>query len=154
LEALQQFQKDHETWMCLGTYTVASKIISWMAYGKGHRNRTGAVPSVRWSDNEESLIHNGEELRVKDFQRVACKVVLQADKLLSDMFNGAWDQLSPQINLQRLVDKVIRVGAGQSFATNAKNEWLGAGPGQVLRAMDKAIFDGTTCQWKKTAVRK
>ncbi|CAI6091000.1 unnamed protein product [Clonostachys chloroleuca] len=48
VEALQQFQKEHEMWMCLGTYTVASKIISWMAYGKGHRNKTGATPTVRW----------------------------------------------------------------------------------------------------------
>ncbi len=154
VEALERFQKEHETWMCLGTYTVASKIISWMAYGKGHRSKTGAAPTVRWSEDEESLIHNGEELRVRDFQRVACKIVRQADELLDTMLNGAWDRLGPQIDMQRLVDNVIRVGAGQSFATNAKNEWLEPGPGQVLRAMEKAIFSSTTGQWKKSGVRK
>ena len=154
VEALERFQKEHETWMCLGTYTVASKIISWMAYGKGHRSKTGAAPTVRWSEDEESLIHNGEELRVRDFQRVAYKIVRQANELLDTMLNGAWDRLGPQINMQRLVDNVIRVGAGQSFATNAKNEWLEPGPGQILRAMEKAIFSSTTGQWKKSGVRK
>ncbi|KAH8662637.1 hypothetical protein BGZ61DRAFT_462911 [Ilyonectria robusta] len=71
VEALDRFQQEHETWMCIGTYTVMSKIINWMAYGKGHRNKTGGPPTVRWSDDDEALVHNGDHMLVRDFQRAA-----------------------------------------------------------------------------------
>jgi hypothetical protein len=36
---------------------------------------------------------------------------------------------------------MIRLGAGQSFASNPKNKWLGAGPEKVMRLMEASIFD-------------
>ncbi|KAK5994713.1 ATP-dependent DNA helicase tlh2-like protein [Cladobotryum mycophilum] len=154
IEALTRFRQEHETWMCIGTYTVMSKVINWMAYGKGHRNKTGGTPTVRWSDDGESLVHNGEQMLVRDFQRAACKVTVQADELLNQMLGGTWDRTGPGIDMKRIVDTTVRLGAGQSFVTNEKNGWLDAGPGKVMRSMEASIFDKTTNQWKRAGVRR
>jgi hypothetical protein len=39
LDILDRFEAQFARWMCVGTYTVISKIINWMAYGKGHRQK-------------------------------------------------------------------------------------------------------------------
>ncbi|KFA71004.1 hypothetical protein S40288_10386 [Stachybotrys chartarum IBT 40288] len=153
-EAADQFRQEHEQWMCVGKYTVIGKIINWMAYGKGHRNQTSGAPSVHWSDDGESLYHNGEQLRVQDFQRAACKLVQDADRLLDQLFGGTWGQVGPTIDLNKISDTVIRLGAGQSFATNEKNAWLDIGPGKIIRANSALLFDSVKCQWKRTNVRK
>lgn len=154
VEALDRFQQEHETWMCIGTYTVMSKIINWMAYGKGHRNKTGGPPTVRWSDDDEALVHNGDHMLVRDFQRAACKIMVQADDLLNKMLGGTWDRIGPGIDMKRIADSTSRLGAGQSFATNDKNAWLDAGPGKVMRSMEASIFDKKKNQWKQAGVRK
>ncbi|OAQ71908.1 hypothetical protein VFPPC_12026 [Pochonia chlamydosporia 170] len=154
VKTLDRFKEDHARWMCVGTYTVMSKIINWMAYGKGHRNKTVGPPTVRWTDNYEALMHNGERLVVRDFQRAACTVMVQADNLLNQLLGGRWDRIGPGIDMKRIVDSTSRVGAGHSFATNDKNAWLEVGPGKVLRSMEASIFDKKTNQWKQAGVRR
>lgn len=153
-EATERFQQEYNQWMCIGTYTVISKIINWMAYGKGHRNKTSGTPSVRWSKDGSSLFHNGERLLVQDFQRAACKLVMDTEHLLDELFGGLWGQIAPTIDLNRIVDSVTRVGAGQSFATNEKNAWLDVGPGKVIRANSSRLFNEIQNEWKKTNVKK
>ncbi|KAL7758415.1 hypothetical protein ACKLNR_010842 [Fusarium oxysporum f. sp. zingiberi] len=41
VEAVLAFQEQHTSWMCMGTHTVMSTIIGWMAYGKGIGRRWG-----------------------------------------------------------------------------------------------------------------
>jgi hypothetical protein len=41
VEAVLAFRDQHATWMCVGTHTVVSTIIGWMAYGKGWRKKMG-----------------------------------------------------------------------------------------------------------------
>ncbi|KID81895.1 recQ family helicase [Metarhizium guizhouense ARSEF 977] len=154
VEALDRFKQEHATWMCVGTHTVMSKIINWLAYGKGHRNKTAGPPTVRWADEHEALVHNGERLVVRDFQRAACKVVVQADRLLNQLLGGTWDRIGPGIDMKRIVDSTSRLGAGESFATNEKNAWLDVGPGKVLRSMEASIFDKKTNQWKQAGVKR
>lgn len=154
VEDLDRFKEDHAKWMCVGTYTVMSKIINWMAYGKGHRNKTAGPPTVRWADNHEALVHNGERLVVREFQQAACSLVVKADNLLNQLLGGTWDRIGPGIDMKRIVDSTSRLGAGESFATNEKNAWLDVGPGKVLRSMEASIFDKKTNRWKQAGVRR
>lgn len=47
VEAVLAFREQHMAWMCMGTHTVISMTIGWMAYGKGYRQKMGGQPSIR-----------------------------------------------------------------------------------------------------------
>lgn len=55
VDAVLAFQKEHATWICIGTHTVMSTIIGWMAYGKGWRLKMGGQLSIWWADDGEVL---------------------------------------------------------------------------------------------------
>lgn len=59
-----------------------------------------------------------------------------------------------QSNMARIKDDLLRLGAGQSFATNVKNEWLEPGPGKVVQLMEKSMWDAARGRWKRPAVRR
>jgi hypothetical protein len=54
----------------------------------------------------------------------------------------------------RIVDNIIRLGAGQSFTSNPKNEWLEAGPEKVMRLMEASIWDARRARWKRQHVKR
>ncbi|KAH7187404.1 hypothetical protein DER44DRAFT_709188, partial [Fusarium oxysporum] len=54
----------------------------------------------------------------------------------------------------RIVDNMIRLGAGQSFTSNPKNKWLEAGPAKVIRLMEASIWDDTRVRWKRQRVKR
>jgi hypothetical protein len=47
--------------------------------------------------------------------------------------------VSKKIDIDRIVDNIIRLGAGQLFASNLKNKWLEAGPEKVIRLIEVSI---------------
>jgi hypothetical protein len=88
LEALDRFQEEFAKWICIGTYTAISKIINWMAYGKGHRQKAEGQPSVRWGESKEVLFHNGEGIQIGNFTKLACSMIAEADDLLNELLGG------------------------------------------------------------------
>ncbi|KAL6366266.1 hypothetical protein LRP88_00111 [Fusarium phalaenopsidis] len=153
-EAVLAFRDQHATWMCVGTHTVVSTIIGWMAYGKGWRKKMGGQPSIRWAENGEALFHNGERIMVDDFTRTLRGQVVEAQKLLDRLFGGTWEKVSQKINMDRIADSMVRLGAGQSFATNPKNDWLEPGPAKAMRLMEPSIWDSARNRWKRRGVKK
>ncbi|KAH7202853.1 hypothetical protein BKA60DRAFT_657532, partial [Fusarium oxysporum] len=154
VEAVLAFEEQHRAWMCMGTHTVMSTIIGWMAYGKGYRQKMGGQPSIRWSEDGEGLFHMGEYIDVEDFTRTLRDEVVKAEKLLDKLFGGFWHPVSKKINMGRIVDNMIRLGAGQSFTSNPKNKWLEAGPAKVIRLMEASIWDATRVRWKRQRVKR
>ncbi|KAI3567873.1 hypothetical protein IWW34DRAFT_874732 [Fusarium oxysporum f. sp. albedinis] len=154
IEAVLTFREEHTSWMCIGTHSVISTIIGWMAYGKGYRQKNGGQPSIRWSDDEEGLFHMGEHISVEDFTRTLRDEVTEAEKLLNGLFGGVWQTVSKKIDMGRIVDNMIRLGAGQSFASNPKNKWLEAGPAKVMRLMEASIWDAARVRWKRQRVKR
>lgn len=154
LEAVLRFKEDHAAWMCLGTHTVTSTVIGWMAYGKGHRLKTGGQPTIRWADDGEAIFHNAERICVEDFKRVARDLRDSADKHMSSLFgsHAAWAEARDGLNLERVADSVMRVGAGQSFATNPKNDWLESGPNKIIGLLSSSLWDATSGSWKVHAI--
>jgi hypothetical protein len=82
VEPVLAFREQHTEWMCVGTHTVASTIIGWMAYGKGWRQKMGGQPSIQWADDRKALFHSGERITVQDFTRTMRNLVEEADRLL------------------------------------------------------------------------
>ncbi|GKU14234.1 unnamed protein product, partial [Fusarium langsethiae] len=154
VEAVLTFQEEHASWMCTGTHSVISTIIGWMAYGKGYRQKNGGQPSIRWSDDEEGLFHMGEHISIEDFTRTLRDEVSEAERLLNGLFGGVWPIVSKKIDMDRIVDNMIRLGAGQSFTSNPKNKWLEAGPAKVMRLIQASIWDSARVRWKRQRVRK
>ncbi|OBS16294.1 hypothetical protein FPOA_13080 [Fusarium poae] len=113
IEAVLTFREEHTSWMCIGTHSVISTIIGWMAYGKGYRQKNGGQPSIRWSDDEEGLFHMGEHISVEDFTRTLRDEVTEAEKLLNGLFGGVWQTVSKKIDMGRIVDNMIRLGADE-----------------------------------------
>jgi hypothetical protein len=154
VEAVLAFEKQHTSWMCMGTHTVMSTIIGWMAYGKGYRQKMGGQPSIRWSEGGEGLFYMGEHISVEDFTRTLRNEVTEAEKLLDKLFGGFWQPVSKKINMGRIVDNMIRLGAGQSFVSNPKNKWLEAGPEKVMRLIEASIWDAARARLKRQRVKR
>ncbi|GKU07275.1 unnamed protein product [Fusarium langsethiae] len=154
VEAVLAFEKQHASWMCMGTHTVMSTIIGWMAYGKGYRQKMGGQPLIRWSEGGEGLFHMGEHISVEDFTRKLRNEVTEAEKLLDKLFGGFWQPVSKKINMGRIVDNMIRLGAGQSFVSNPKNKWLEAGPEKVMRLIEASIWDAARARLKRQRVKR
>jgi superfamily II DNA helicase RecQ len=154
LPALERFEEEFANWMCIGTYTALSKIINWMAYGKGHRQKAEGQPSVRWAEDRETIYHSGEGVTVQDFQRTACSIVSEADELLNDLLGGQWGTIVASVNMRRISDDMVRRGAGQSFATNPVNRWLEPGPHKAIVAAGTQLWDARTSRWKSGGIKK
>ncbi|KAJ0360120.1 hypothetical protein COL26b_014168 [Colletotrichum chrysophilum] len=154
IKAVIAFRDQHAVWMCVGAHTVVSTIIGWMALGKGWRMRMGGQPSVRWAEDGESLFHNGERIMVQEFTRALRNQVVEAQKLLDSLFAGDWERYKTLVKLGRIVDSMVRLGAGQSFATNAKNSWLEPGPAVVMRQLGTSIWDPRKQRLRREGVRQ
>ncbi|KAH6661461.1 hypothetical protein F5X68DRAFT_178705 [Plectosphaerella plurivora] len=154
VDAVLRFKEEHARWMCVGTHTPVSTIIGWMAYGKGHRLRSGGQPTTRWSDDREVVFHQGEAIRVDDFKRGARAVVEATEATLDKLLGGTWEATRRWLDLRRVSDTMVRAGAGASFASNPKNDWLKAGPGRVARAVRKRLWDDRQGRWKQDGVRR
>ncbi|KAL7903691.1 hypothetical protein GGI35DRAFT_492713 [Trichoderma velutinum] len=152
VEKMEWFAEQHAQWLCVDRFTVVGTMIRWMAYGKGHRNKTLATPSVRWTDDYETLIHNGEHVRIHEFQRAAYRIKLSIDQVMGRLLGGQWPTIGPNIDMEGIQDDMTYLGAGQSFATNKANGWLRSGPGLAIKAAQSTLFDARANTWKTKGV--
>jgi hypothetical protein len=96
----------------------------------------------------------GEHISVEDFTRTLRDEVTEAEKLLDKLFGRVWQPVSKKIDMGRIVDNMIRLGAGQSFASNVKNKWQEPGPAKVMRLIEASIWDAARIRWKRQRVKK
>jgi superfamily II DNA helicase RecQ len=139
-EQIDDFQAQYRAWLSQGSYNPVSTLIGWMAYGKGYRNRETGVPRLMWDSDGKTLSLLGERFRVADFQKMAQAVAREAEDALDAVTFGRWAALSGTIDLGRIVDTLIKEGAGRSFATNERNTWLGAGAEQLARLSGPSLL--------------
>ncbi|KAI3571189.1 hypothetical protein IWW34DRAFT_296081 [Fusarium oxysporum f. sp. albedinis] len=67
VEAVLAFQEQHTSWMCMGTHTVMSTIIGWMAYGKGYRQKMGGGAVDTMVRGRRGLISHGRAYQRRGF---------------------------------------------------------------------------------------
>jgi superfamily II DNA or RNA helicase len=154
IDKVLEFRDEHAKWMCVGTHSVISTVINWMAYGKGHRKRMGGQPSIRWEEGGQALFHSGERIAVEDFKRTFRDLADEAEGLLDQIMAGAWAAVGAKLDMGRIADSSVRLGAGQSFATDARNKWLEPGPAKVMRLAGSSLWDAARSRWKRGPARK
>ena len=154
VEKMEWFSEQHAKWLSVDQFTVVGTMINWMAYGRGFRNKTMATPTVRWTDDYEALIHNGQHVRVHEFQRAAYRIKLKADQVMQTLFGGQWSTIGPNIDLQSIQDDMTYLGAGQSFATNQANAWLRSGPELAIKAAQSMLFYTGKNEWRSKGVTR
>jgi superfamily II DNA or RNA helicase len=154
VEKMEWFSEQHAKWLSVDQFTVVGTMINWMAYGRGFRNKTMATPTVRWTNDYEALIHNGEHVRVHEFQRAAYRIKWKADQVMQTLFGGQWSTIGPNIDLHSIQDDMTYLGAGQSFATNQANAWLRSGPELAIKAAQSMLFDAGKNEWKSKGVTR
>ena len=152
--ALARFDEEHAQWLCSGTHSVVDVLLEWMAYGKGYRKQALGRATMRWSTDRAVLFQNGETIRVRDFQQTLCGLAQQTEQQLDGLLGGTWARASGGLVLDRIQDSMLRLGAGQSFATQAANVWLVPGPRKVLDAMQGKLWNAGDGQWRPRAVRQ
>lgn len=122
VDAVLAFREAHAKWMYTGSHTVISTIIGWIAYRKGYRKKIGGQPSIRWSEDGEVLFHSGEAIVIDEFKHTARALLLETEKVLDQLLGGAWAQVSKELNIGRIVDNMVKLGAGRSFVDSIANE--------------------------------
>lgn len=110
--------------------------------------------TVRWSEDEESLFHNGEQIAIEDFKRGAFSLIAETEDLINELFGGQWDSIGPAIDMTRISDSLVLMGAGESFATAKKNQWLEPGFQKVIRTISQSVYDKKRACWKKDGIKK
>ncbi|WKT53576.1 hypothetical protein QSH57_004138 [Fusarium oxysporum f. sp. vasinfectum] len=113
VEAVLAFRDQHAAWMYIGTHTVASTIIRWMAmaYGNGWREKVGGQSPIRWSEDGQALFPNGERILIDDSTQTLQGQVTEAEKLLDQLSAGSWEKIGQIIDLDRINDNMARLGA-------------------------------------------
>lgn len=154
IEAMEAYTAAHAKWMCMNTFTVVGNILRWMAYGKGHRKKTQAVATVRVSDDQQTIIHDGQHIRIRDFQAAAHSLRLDIDKAMDRLFKGEWGTTQAALDLQEIKDDFAYVRSGHSFATDERNKWLGNGPTKIMSLWKQTFFDPVRNDWKRAAMKK
>jgi superfamily II DNA or RNA helicase len=154
VEKMEWFTEQHAQWLSVDRFTVVGTMIRWMALGRGHRNKSLAIPSVRWTEDYESLIHNGEQIRIHEFQRAAYRLTLSIDRIMNELFGGQWSTIAQTIDMDSIHDDTTFMGAGQSFATNEANAWLRPGSELAIKAAQSTLFDTAANRWKHKGVAK
>ncbi|KAI8648294.1 hypothetical protein NCS55_01498700 [Fusarium keratoplasticum] len=150
-EVVEKFQKEHREWLVDGSYSPFSTMIGLMAYGKGHRKKDGGMPNVMWEENGEALRYLGERVTIDEFRKAAQVAVREAEKLLDRLMYGQWARVKATIELGRIVDSLTFEGAGRSFATNGRNQWLRPGHRRVAE-LGKAKLWRQGRGWRRKAV--
>ena len=154
LEAMDAYTAAHAKWMCMNTFTVVGTILRWMAYGKGHRKRTQAVASVRLSDDQQTIIHDGQHIQIRDFQTAAHSLRVDIDNAMDRLFKEDWQPTRAALDLQEIKDDFAYVRSGHSFATDERNKWLAKGPMKIMKLWQQTFYDAVRNDWKRAAMRE
>ena len=153
IDAIDRFDQAHAQWLCKGRHTVVDVIVGWMAYGKECRMQAEGRATMHWSEDKAVLYQDGKGISVHDFQKTMCTLVDDTEQLLAKLFAGQWGDVRRGLVLSRIQDSMVRLGAGQSFATQASNAWLQPGPAKVIEPNGPVLWEARRGRWKTTGIR-
>ena len=139
LAALEHFQTQFAAWMCVGHVYLYEQDhqLDGVRQGVLTNGRRPAVSAV--DENKETLFHQGEGVRVQDFQKAAWTMIANADDLLHTLLGQQWGTIVSNVDMPRVSDDMIRRGVGASFATNLANRWLEAGPKKAILVASPSV---------------
>jgi hypothetical protein len=86
--SVEHFRAQIREWLTRGSFTPVSRLIAWMAYGKGHRRKQGGTPRLMWEADGKTMRYLGQPLRTVDFCRAAREGVGETSLLLDQLLDG------------------------------------------------------------------
>ncbi len=152
--AVEHFRAQVGDWLARGSFTPASQMIKWMAYGKGHRRKEGGTPRLMWEADEKTMRYLGQPLKTVDFCRAAREGVREAAELLDQLLGGRWAELEGAIDVRRIKDDLTKGPAGHSFASNEENAWLRCGPRRAMELAGRRLWDVHAGRWRVGQVKR
>lgn len=152
--AIEHFRAQVKQWLTRGSFTPVSRMIKWMAYGKGHRRKEGGSPRLMWEADEKVMRYLGQPLRTVDFCRAARESVAEAGRLLDQLLCGSWGALEREIDMSRVKDDLMKGPVGHSFTRDKANEWLQPGPHRVLKLVSDRLWSSGRNRWRTSAVKR
>ena len=152
----RRFLKQRAEWLADGSYSVMSKMISLLAYGKklalSHTNKGTTL----FNEDGTILHYNGEQIELSQFCEMAQSAVGDAEDILWKDLMWTKNHERFEISLSELKDNLEASKRGESFIGNKQNglqdkrEWI------LKRAMalDKGRMCGKSGEWLMRQVRK
>jgi superfamily II DNA helicase RecQ len=126
----ERFKQTRDRFLADGTYSVMSKALSILAYGKSIAMNHSNAGSISWSDDRTEMSYKGTPIDVARFGSMIRGVIEEAeDKLWKDLIWATQEQRF-EVPLDKLQDDVTWTKRGVSFVDNANNglqdkrEWM------------------------------
>jgi hypothetical protein len=126
----ERFKRTRDEFLADGTYSVMSKALSILAYGKSIAMDHSNAGSISWSLDRTEMSYKGRPIDVARFRCMVRGVVEEAEgKLWKDLIWATQEQRF-EIPLDKLQDDVTWTKRGVSFVDNANNglqdkrEWM------------------------------
>ena len=126
----ERFKQTRDRFLADGTYSVMSKALSILAYGKSIAMNHSNAGSISWSDDRTEMSYKGTPIDVARFGSMVRGVIAEAeDKLWKDLIWATREQRF-EVPLDKLQDDVTWTKRGVSFIDNANNglqdkrEWM------------------------------
>jgi hypothetical protein len=126
----ERFKRTRDDFLADGTYSVMSKALSILAYGKSIAMNHSNAGSISWSLDRTEMSYKGRPVDVARFGCMVRGVVEEAEgKLWKDLMWATQEQRF-EISLDKLQDDVTWTKRGVSFIDNANNglqdkrEWM------------------------------
>ena len=117
----RRFRTLREEYLADGSYSVMSKMISILAYGKKIALSHGNAGAVSWDDEKLNMAYRGRLINLARFGKMVQDVITEAEhKLWSELM---WTKSDDRfhIPLEKLEDDVTFTKRGISFLTNRAN---------------------------------
>ncbi|KAK3617521.1 hypothetical protein LTR22_026710 [Elasticomyces elasticus] len=152
----ERFRQQRDEYLADGTYSVVSKMLSLLAYGKSIALSHNNAGIVSWSLDRTVMSYHGRPIKLARLQEMISSVTDEAaDKLRAELMWTRFDDRF-EMPLEQFQDDVTFTKRGMSFITNSTNglqdkrDWIlqhaSTHPeGRKLRSAGS---------WSKTAVQK
>ncbi|TLD04190.1 hypothetical protein E2P81_ATG10544, partial [Venturia nashicola] len=126
----KRFRQTRDRFLADGTYSVMSKALSILAYGKSIAMNHSNAGSISWSDDRTEMSYKGTPIDVARFGNMVRGAIEEAeDKLWKDLMWATREERF-EVPLDKLQDDVTWTKRGVSFVDNANNglqdkrEWM------------------------------
>ncbi|KXJ84810.1 hypothetical protein Micbo1qcDRAFT_181346 [Microdochium bolleyi] len=153
-EDLNTFRDGYQRWIADGSYSPFSTITRWMTLGKGFRQKEGGIARIMWEDGRRALSYLGQRIEVQEFRDMAQRLVSELETGSDELLYGEGAALLDQVELANIYDSMMFEGRDSSFATNARNAWLQAGPRVVARIVKAELWSQQRIQYHQEKSRQ
>jgi hypothetical protein len=152
----ERFRRTRDEYLADGTYSVMSKALSILAYGKSIAIDHSNAGSISWADDETTMSYKGRPIDIARFRSMVGAVIEEAeDKLWRDLIWTVREQRF-EIPLDKLQDDVTWTKRGVSFVDNANNGLQNKQDWMIERALtdDKGRKLRKRGEWSRSEVQK